>query len=98
MALVGSDFYVANTDAVVRFPYVENKLQITAAGTRLVALPAGRINHHWTKGLVASPDGSKLYVSVGSNSNVGERGIANEDGRAAVWEIDPASKSHRVYA
>jgi glucose/arabinose dehydrogenase len=98
MALVGSDFYVANTDAVVRFPYVENKLQITAAGTRLVALPAGRINHHWTKGLVASPDGSKLYVSVGSNSNVGERGIANEEGRAAIWEIDSKSGAHRIYA
>ena len=98
MALVGGDFYVANTDAVLRFPYVTGETRINAVGTPIVALPAGRINHHWTKGLVASPDGTRLYVSVGSNSNVGERGMANEDGRAAVWEIDPASKSHRVYA
>jgi glucose/arabinose dehydrogenase len=98
MALVGSDFYVANTDAVVRFPYVPGEIQITVAGTQVVALPGGRINHHWTKGLVASPDGSRLYVSVGSNSNVGERGIANEEGRAAIWEIDPKSGAHRVYA
>jgi glucose/arabinose dehydrogenase len=98
MALVESDFYVANTDAVVRFLYVPGEIQITAAGTQVVALPAGRINHHWTKGLVASPDGSRLYVSVGSNSNAGERGIANEEGRAAIWEIDPKSGRHRVFA
>ena len=98
MALVGNDFYVANTDAVVRFPYVEGETQIAAPGTQVVALPAGRINHHWTKGLVASPDGSKLYVSVGSNSNVAERGIENEEGRASIWEIDPKSGSHRIFA
>ena len=98
MALVGSDFYVANTDAVVRFPYVPGQTQITATGTQVVALPAGRINHHWTKGLVVSPDGSRLYVSVGSNSNVGERGMANEEGRAAIWEIDRVSGQHRLYA
>lgn len=98
MVLVGNDFYVANTDAVVRFPYITGETRINAVGTPIVALPAGRINHHWTKGLVASPDGTRLYVSVGSNSNVGERGMANEEGRAAVWEIDPASRSHRIYA
>jgi glucose/arabinose dehydrogenase len=98
MALVGSDFYVANTDAVVRFPYLPGDSRITAAGTQVVALPGGRINHHWTKGLVASPDGSRLYVSVGSNSNVGERGIANEERRASIWEIDPRSGSHRIFA
>jgi glucose/arabinose dehydrogenase len=98
MALVGSDFYVANTDAVVRFPYVAGDTRITAAGTPVVALPAGRINHHWTKGLVASANGSRLYVSVGSNSNVGERGIANEEGRAAIWEIDPKAGTHRIFA
>ena len=98
MVLVGSDFYVANTDAVVRFPYVAGEMHIDAPGTQVTAVPAGRINHHWTKGLVASADGSKLYVSVGSNSNVGERGIANEEGRAAIWEIDTRSGHHRVFA
>ena len=98
MALVGTDFYVANTDAVVRFPYVAGEMRIDAPGTQVAAVPAGRINHHWTKGLVASADGSKLYVSVGSNSNVGERGITNEEGRAAIWEIDTRSGSHRVFA
>jgi glucose/arabinose dehydrogenase len=98
MALVGDAFYVANTDAVMRFPYAEGATRLAASGTRVVALPAGRINHHWTKGLVASIDGSRLYVSVGSNSNVGERGIANEEGRAAIWEIDLRSGGHRVFA
>ncbi|MGQ0713675.1 MAG: PQQ-dependent sugar dehydrogenase [Gemmatimonadaceae bacterium] len=98
MALVGNDFYVANTDAVVRFPYSTGDLRIDAPGEHVVALPAGRINHHWTKGLVASPDGSRLYVSVGSNSNVGERGMENEEGRAAIWEIGLRSREHRIFA
>lgn len=98
MALVGSDFYVANTDAVVRFPYEDGQTEITAAGTKLVDLPAGPINHHWTKNLIASPDGSKLYVTVGSNSNVGENGMENERDRAAILEVDRASGSSRVFA
>jgi glucose/arabinose dehydrogenase len=98
MALVKDALYVADTDAVMRFPYQEGETRITASGTKVVDLPAGPINHHWTKSLVASPDGSKLYVGVGSNSNVGENGIAAEEGRAAVWEIDPASGGHRVFA
>ena len=98
MALVGEHLYVANSDAVVRFPYRDGDMQITAAGTTIAALPAGRINHHWTKSLIASPDGSNLYVGVGSNSNVAERGMANEEGRAAIWEIDIASGAHRVFA
>jgi glucose/arabinose dehydrogenase len=98
MALVGEAFYVANTDAVLRFPYVEGQTQITAAGTKVVDLPAGERNHHWTKNLVASPDGSKLYVSVGSNSNVAEHGIEEEEGRAAIWEVDAATGSHRIFA
>ncbi|SDL37695.1 hypothetical protein SAMN05661010_01495 [Modicisalibacter muralis] len=98
MALVGNDFYVANTDAVVRFPYEEGQTRITAPGETVVELPAGPINHHWTKSLVASPDGSKLYVGVGSNSNVGENGMENERGRAAIWEIDPDTGEHRIYA
>ena len=98
MALVGRDFYVANTDAVVRFPYEEGQTQITAPGVKVVDLPAGPINHHWTKNLIASRDGSRLYVAIGSNSNVAENGIAAEDGRAAIWEVDPSTGRHRIFA
>ena len=98
MALVGNDFYVANTDAVLRFPYTEGQTTITAAPTRLTDLPAGNINHHWTKSLIASPDGKKLYATVGSNSNIGENGIDAEAGRAAIWEIDRASGEKRLFA
>jgi glucose/arabinose dehydrogenase len=98
MALVGDSLYVADTDAVRRFPYTAGATTIEGAGETLVALPAGRINHHWTKGLVASPDGSKLYVSIGSNSNVAENGIEAEAGRAAIWEVDAATGAHRVFA
>jgi glucose/arabinose dehydrogenase len=98
MALVGDTLYVANSDAVVRFPYAPGQTQISTPAVKVVDLPAGRINHHWTKSLVASPDGSKLYVGVGSNSNVAENGIEQEDGRAAIWEIDPQKGTHRVFA
>lgn len=98
MALVKTDLYVADTDAVVRFPYTSGATAISAAGTKVVDLPAGAINHHWTKNVIASADGSKLYVAVGSNSNAGENGIAAEESRAAIWEVDPASGSHRVFA
>jgi glucose/arabinose dehydrogenase len=97
MALVGNDFYVANADAVVRYPYVQGQIRLSAPPVKVTDLPAG-INHHWTKGLVASPDGRKLYVSVGSNSNAAERGMQVEEGRAAVWEIDVASGSKRLFA
>lgn len=98
MALVGDAFYVANTDAVLRFPYEPGQTRITAPGTRMAELPAGPLNHHWTKSLIASPDGSRLYVGVGSNSNVGENGLEKEAGRAAVWEINPATGEHRIFA
>lgn len=98
MALVGNDLYVANTDAVVRFPYASGDTRITAAGIMVTDLPAGPINHHWTKNLIASRDGALLYVTVGSNSNVGENGIDNEEGRAAIWELDPATGSKRLFA
>ena len=98
MALVGNQLYVANSDAVVRFPYEAGVTRITAPGTKVVDLPAGPINHHWTKNLIASKDGSKLYVTVGSNSNVGERGMAAETGRAAIWEVDAGSGAHRIFA
>jgi glucose/arabinose dehydrogenase len=98
MALVGDVLYVANTDAIVRFPYTTGETRIAAPGTTVVELPGGRLNHHWTKSLIASPDGSRLYVGVGSNSNVAENGMEKEKGRAAVWEIDPATCTHRVFA
>jgi len=98
MALVGGDLFVANSDAVVRFPYTPGQTRITAAPARVAALPAGPINHHWTKGLIASPDGARLYASVGSNSNVAERGMENEEGRAAIWEIDARTGAARVFA
>jgi glucose/arabinose dehydrogenase len=98
MTLVGNTLYVANTDAVVRFPYVSGETHISAPGTKVVDLPAGAINHHWTKNVIASADGSKLYVSVGSNSNAGENGIDQEESRAAIWEVDPVSGAHRVFA
>lgn len=98
MALVGNTLYVANTDAVVRFPYATGDTAITAPATVVRALPAGRINHHWTKNVVASPDGKRLYVAVGSNSNAAENGIAAEAERAAIWEVDPATGSYRVFA
>jgi len=98
MALVGNDLYVANTDAILRFPYVPGQDHISAAGTKLVDLPAGQRNHHWTKSLIASADGRKLYATVGSNSNVGENGMDEETGRASIWEIDRASGDHRIFA
>jgi glucose/arabinose dehydrogenase len=98
MALVGDAFYVADSDAVLRFPYRAGDTSIAAKGEKLVDLPAGSINHHWTKNVIASADGSKLYVAIGSNSNVGENGIAAEAGRADIWEVDPKTGAHRVFA
>jgi glucose/arabinose dehydrogenase len=98
MALVGNILYVADTDAVLAFPYHDGDSEITASPRKITDLPAGTINHHWTKNVVASPDGSKLYVSIGSNSNVGDNGMAAEEGRADIWEIDPATGRHRVFA
>jgi glucose/arabinose dehydrogenase len=98
VALVGGDLYVANTDALVRYPYVTGQTQITAPGTKLTDLPGGPIDHHWTKSLAAGPDGSKLYVGVGSNSNITENGMEAEKERAAVWEVDRATGAHRLFA
>jgi glucose/arabinose dehydrogenase len=97
MALVGDQLFVANADALVAFPYQTGQTQITAAPRPVAALPGGR-NHHWTKSLVASADGSRLYVGVGSNSNIAENGLAEEENRAAILEIDPATGATRVYA
>jgi len=98
MALVGDTLFIANTDAVVRVPYQAGATRIAEAPVKVADLPAGTINHHWTKNLVASRDGRKLYVTVGSNSNVAENGIEAESERAAILEIDVASGARRVFA
>jgi glucose/arabinose dehydrogenase len=98
MTLIGSDLYVANTDAIVRYPYSAGATRIEAQPTKIVDLPAGPLNHHWTKNVIASRDGTKLYVTVGSNSNAAEHGIEKEEGRAAIWEVDLKSGQHRVFA
>ncbi|MDB5797855.1 MAG: sorbosone dehydrogenase family protein [Paucimonas sp.] len=98
MALIGNHLYVANTDAVLRFPYRSGDTSIAAPGVMLAPLPAGKLNHHWTKDLVASRDGKRLYASVGSNSNIVENGLENEVNRAAILEIDVASGATRLYA
>jgi glucose/arabinose dehydrogenase len=98
MALVGQQLFVANTDAVYRFVYAEGDTHLTSPGVKVVDLPAGTINHHWTRNLIASIDGKKLFVTVGSNSNAAEAGMAAETERAAIWEVDVASGSHRVFA
>jgi len=98
VALVGNDLYVANTNAIMRYPYRTGETAITAKPTMLTALPGGPIDHHWTKSLVASPDGTKLYVGVGSNSNITENGIQAEENRAAVWEVDRTTGAWRIFA
>lgn len=98
MALVDGFLYIADTDALLRFPYADGQTAITEPGKKLLALPAGTINHHWTKNIVASADGKRLYIAVGSNSNAGENGVENEALRAAIWEFDLTTGAHRVYA
>jgi glucose/arabinose dehydrogenase len=98
MALVGRDLYVANSDAIVRFDYTEGATSLSGSGTKLTDLPGGPINHHWTKTILASPDGSRLYATVGSNSNVAEKGMAVEANRAAILEVDRATGRSRLFA
>lgn len=98
MTLVGNDLYVADTDKLLRFPYQNGDTRINASAIKVLDLPGGTLNHHWTKNVIASKDGSKLYVTTGSNSNVGENGLDKEEGRAAIWEVDRASGQHRLFA
>jgi glucose/arabinose dehydrogenase len=98
VALVGNDLYVANTDAIVKYPYHDGDTKITAPGETLTPLPGGPIDHHWTKSLVASPDGSKLYVGVGSNSNITENGMEAEKNRADILEVDRTTGRYRIFA
>lgn len=97
MALVGNELFIANADAIVKVPYQPGQTTISAQPVKVTDLPAGA-NHHWTKNILASADGTKLYATVGSNSNVGDNGMASEEGRAAIWEVDRASGSKRLFA
>jgi glucose/arabinose dehydrogenase len=98
MAVIGSSLYVANTDGVLLFPYSPGASRVSAAGQLVVELPGGPLNHHWTKNILPSADGRKLYATVGSNSNVGENGLDKEEGRAAIWEVDLQQRSKRLFA
>jgi len=98
VVLVGDSLYVADTDAILRFPFKPGDTQVGGAPVKVIDLPAGRINHHWTKSLTANADGSKLYVGVGSNSNAMERGLDAETDRAAIWEVDPSTGAFKVFA
>lgn len=98
IALIGERLYVANTDAIVSFAYQTGQTRIGGPAEKLLDLPAGPVNHHWTKNIIASKDGKRLYVTVGSNSNVAENGMAIETGRAAIWEVDIGSGAHRLFA
>uniref|UniRef100_C5CLJ1 L-sorbosone dehydrogenase n=1 Tax=Variovorax paradoxus (strain S110) TaxID=543728 RepID=C5CLJ1_VARPS len=97
MALVGNELFIANADALVKVPYTEGQTSASATPTVVTPLPAG-INHHWTKNVIANAEGTKLYVTVGSNSNIGENGLAAEEGRAAIWEVDVKSGEKRLFA
>ena len=98
MALVGNELFIANTDAIVKVPYVTGQTKAGGPPVKVTDLPGGPLNHHWTKNIIASADGSKLYATVGSNSNVAENGLQAEEGRAAIWEVDRASGTKRLFA
>lgn len=98
MALVGNDLYIAASDALLKFPYTRGDTRIAAGPVKVLELPAGKRNHHWTKNVIASADGSKLYIAIGSNSNAGEHGIEEEMGRARIWEYDIKTGTHRDFA
>jgi glucose/arabinose dehydrogenase len=98
MALIGDAFYVADSDALLRFTYHSGDTELKSPPAVIADLPGGTINHHWTKSLIASADGHKLYVGVGSNSNAGENGLEVEKERSSVWQVDPSGGSHKIYA
>lgn len=98
MLIIGNSFYVANTDGVIKYPYKAGDTKITGKGQKVLDLPAGGYNNHWTRNLIARPDNSKIYVSVGSSSNVGENGMSNENRRANILEINPDGSGERIYA
>lgn len=97
MLILNNYFYVANTDALWRFPYQTGQNKIMGKGEKILDLPAGKHNRHWARNLLANKEGTKIYVSVGSGSNVAEHGLDNEIGRAAIWEINPDGSGKRIY-
>lgn len=98
MLILNNSFYVANTNGVMQFPYRNGDNKISGAGKVILPLPAGGYNNHWTRNIVAAPDGSKLYISVGSGSNVAEHGMENEKRRANILQTDPDGSNERIYA
>src|SRR5690606_14911115 len=98
MLILGNSFYVANTDGLMQFPYEEGQTRITAPGKKIVELPAGGYNKRWTRNLIANADGTKIYISVGSGSNVGENGMEHEVRRAAILEVNPDGSGERIFA
>lgn len=98
MLIMGNSFYVGNTDALVQFPYQEGQTSITAPGKKILDLPAGGYNNHWTRNIIASHDGKKILIAVGSGSNAGEHGMENEVRRACVLEVNPDGSNERIYA
>jgi glucose/arabinose dehydrogenase len=98
MALVGGELFIANADGIVKVGYKEGDTRVDGPVTTVTQLPGGPRNHHWTKNILASRDGSKLYATVGSNSNAAENGMAEEEGRAAIWEVDVKTGSKRLFA
>lgn len=98
MRLVDDTLYVADTDGLLAFPYRTGDTTISARPRKVIDLPAGQRNHHWTKNVVVSPDGRQMYIAIGSNSNVAENGLTEEQDRAQIWEVDPASGVHRSFA
>ena len=98
MELGGTDFYVANTDSVWRFTYHEGQTAISEQGQKITDLPAGPINYHWTRNILADTDGKMLYITVGSNSNIAEKGIDKEKARAAIWRLNLETGHKRIFA
>jgi len=98
MLVLNGYFYVANTNGLFRYPYSEGDTKIEAEGEKILSLPAGGYNHHWTRNLISNKDGSKIYISVGSSSNVGEYGMEKEERRAAILEINPDGSGEKIYA
>jgi len=98
MLILGNSFYVANTDGLMQYPYEPGQSKISAPGKKILDLPAGGYNNHWTRNLIASKDGKKIYITVGSGSNVAEHGIENEIRRANILEINPDGTGERIYA
>jgi glucose/arabinose dehydrogenase len=98
MLVIGNWFYVANTDGVVRYPYKPGQTKITAKGVKIANLPAGKHNRHWTRNLIANADNSKIYIAIGSGSNIAENGFDNEKYRADILEMKPDGSGLRVYA